>query len=363
MENLYKHIQNCEDFNVVQKGSLHFFSHKTTSKFATYTSSQSTHYKVYPYDELTIYFNSFLYQIVCLIIYLSTFWLNLDNVTYVNNLFLSTNLYDSKFWDSILLETFNDDSMSPIIIRSINSTQIDKIKLLESKGFKRVLSRHINICNPSNMKKNHRANNVRDFNLLKKLVQNGTYTIHSYKSNPVIDHIKHTLLDDHIIASFILCYKSLYHEKYSKFNPNFTVNWLKAYAECQNTGFIWIQSEEKIIGIIGYYYIDGVLTTPLFGYDTKFIIKNNYSLYRALSVLIHCECKKLGLIENRSGGCADFKKQRGAKSVLEYSMVKTNHIPLNSCENFIKKLSWGYLSWLTKLVEFIYELSFNNPCK
>jgi len=204
------------------------------------------------------------------------------------------------------------------------------------------------------MKKHYRANNRRDFSLLKSLVKNDVYTIHAYKTTPDIEHTKHLTLDDATIQEFINCYKMLYHEKYSKFNPDFTVDWFKLYASCSNTGFIWIKCQTLIVGIIGYYHVDGVLTTPLFGYNINFQTKNNYSLYRALSALVHFECKKLNLIENRSGGCKDFKKQRGAIGVLEYSMVKIDHIPLNSYTNFIKKLSWTYLAVLTIIIEKFY---------
>ncbi len=366
-KNPNKYIKNCEDFNIVQKDGLIFSTNikkiNTSNISITYTSSQSSHYKDYPHDELKIYFSGYVYCLVSFLIWILTFWLNLDYVTYVNNLYLSTNLYDEKFWMLIEKENFSDIPQNPIIIRSINSTHQKQIKMLESKGFIKVLSRHINICNPNNMKKHYKANNRHDFNKLKLLLKNKSFKIHAYKAEPDVEHSKHDNLDDYVLTSFVECYKILYHQKYSEFNPDFTINWLKIYAECSNTGFIWISYENKIIGVIGYYHVNGVLTTPLFGYDTNFNINSNinsdtnlnYSLYRALSALVHYECKRLNLIENRSGGCKDFKKQRGAIGVLEYSMVKIDHIKNTNLTNILKKISWKYLNLITNIIDFFYK--------
>ena len=313
----------------------------------TYTTSQDIHYKVYPFDELKIYFQNYTYSIVCFIIKLMTFWLDLDAI-YINNLLVSTNLYEDEFYEQIQKETFEEviPYKKALVVRNILKKNTS---IFENMGFKRIISRHVNILETADtLNKKQKKHINYDGNKLKDLVKNGL-VIKAYNANPNLVHEQITNIDSVPIIQLRDLYKQLYHDKYSKYNPDFTEEWIRLFASSSNTGLIWIESNGVPIGVAGYYYTNTVLTTPLFGYDIDFSFESNYSLYRALSYLVHIEAKRLNKIEHRSGGCKDFKKQRGTKGENEYIMVKYNHL------DFLKRISWIYLHLLTVFLEFIQK--------
>lgn len=361
-KNLPSYISNSNDMEIFEKNGIIYNKIKNSNKKLTYTVSEENHYQTYPYDELKIYFsNKFVYNLMCLIYWIFTFWLNLKDVIYINNMCLSTNLYDKKFFHNLFLSDFNNIN-DIIAIRSINSyLHKSEIKTLESKGFLKIFSRSINICDSSKIKTKHRKHIQNDKNKFIDLIKNNQlYKIYTYKAKSPIEYVEFEQNNEkklnEVFNKFISCYKMLYHEKYSEYNPDFTIEWLKLYMSLENTGFIWIEYSGKIIGIIGYYYVDGVLTTPMFGYDIHHNLnKNGLSLYAILSMLIYYESSRLGMIENRSGGCKDFKKQRGAKPTIEYTMIKINHLENKNFDILIKKISWIYLYLLTRILEYFYN--------
>lgn len=349
-KNLPLYIANSVNPFIIKSKNGISYSIYPTKTNNTYTTSQDIHYKAYPFDELKIYFQKFTYFIVCFIIKLMTFWLNLDAI-YINNLLVSTNLYEDEFFQQIQKETFEEviPYQKPLIVRNVLR---QNLSVFENIGFKRIISRHVNILETvDSLTKKQKKHINYDGNKLKDFIKNGL-VIKAYNAKPNLEHIQVTNIDSIPITLLRDLYKQLYHDKYSKYNPDFTEDWIKLFASSLNTGLIWIESNNIPIGVAGYYYTDTVLTTPLFGYDTNFTFEHNYSLYRALSYLVHIEAKRLNKIEHRSGGCKDFKKQRGTKGENEYIMVKYNHL------NFFKRISWIYLHTLTLFLEFVQKIFF-----
>jgi hypothetical protein len=351
-KNLGEYIENSVKPYIFRSSNGLYYTVYPDQKNKTYTTSQDIHYKVYPFDELKIYLKNYVYWVVCWILRLMTGWLNLQAI-YINNMGLSTNLYDKQFYEKFSKENFDEIvnlklpkiPQLPLIVRNVLGA--DR-KIFESKGFVRIISRHVNILdNYENLTKKQRKHIEYDGNKLKQLVNKKELVIKSFGANPNIPHIRVDNIDKVPITKLGLLYKKLYLDKYSKFNPNFTDKWIRLFISSSNTGLIWIEKDEEPIGVSGYYYTDKVLTTPFFGYDTEFKFTINYSLYRALSYLVHIESRRLNKIEHRSGGCKDFKKQRGTKGVYEYSMVKYNHL------SFRKRLGWIYLHILTNIIEFV----------
>lgn len=346
--NLQLYIENTSNPHIIKSKNDIIYSIYPKKNNNTYISSQDIHYKLYPFDELKIYFTKFKYFLVCFIIKLMTFWLNLDAI-YINNLLVSTNLYEDLFYQQIQKETFEEviPYKKPIVIRNILKKNVS---IFENMGFKRIISRHVNILeNYDKLTKKQKKHINCDGNKLKELFKKG-FVIKTYKSTPNLEHTQITNIDLVPITQLRDLYKKLYHDKYSKYNPDFTENWIRLFASSLNTGIIWIEFNNKPIGVAGYYFTDKILTTPLFGYDTNFNFDINYSLYRALSYLVHIEAKRLNKIEHRSGGCKDFKKQRGTIGEYEYIMVKYNHL------NLLKRISWIYLHILTIIIEFIKKI-------
>jgi hypothetical protein len=346
--NLPAYIANCSDVQIIKsKNGIHY-SMYSSNKNKTYITSQNIHFKVYPYDELKIYFANYKYSLICFIIKLMTFWLDLDAI-YINNLLVSTNLYEKDFYQEIEKETFEEVVCykKPLVVRNILQKNLS---VFENMGFVRIISRHVNILeNYNTLTKKQKKQINYDGNKLKELIKNGL-VIKGYNSTPNLQHEQITNIESVPFSKLRNLYKQLYHDKYSKFNPDFTEDWIKLFVSSNNTGLIWIESNNIPIGVVGYYYTRDVLTTPLFGYDTSFSFDKKYSLYRALSYLVHIEAKRLDKIEHRSGGCKDFKKQRGTVGENEYILVKYNHL------NYFKRISWIYLHFLTIFVEFIQKL-------
>ncbi len=347
-KNLQLYIANSVNpYTITSKNGIVYSIYPTKSN-NTYTTSQEIHYKVYPFDELKIYFQKFKYFIVCFIIKLMTFWLGLDGI-YIDNLLVSTNLYENEFYEQIKKETFEEviHYKKPLIVRNILK---NKLAIFENIGFKRIISRHVNILeNYNTLTKKQKKHINCDGNKLKELLKKGL-VIKTFNSIPNLEHTQVKNIELIPIVELRNLYKKLYHDKYSKYNPDFTENWIRLFASSLNTGLIWIEYNNIPIGVAGYYYTNDYLTTPLFGYDTSFSFETNYSLYRALSYLVHIEAKRLNKIEHRSGGCKDFKKQRGTVGEYEYIMVKYNHL------NFFKRISWIYLHVLTLILEFIKKI-------
>ena len=345
--NISKYIRNSDNLKSWTCDNLVYsLSHEEKC----YTVSLSNHYTKYPYDELKVHFYNFSYTLVSIFVWCATFFLKINRVIFVNNLFLSTNLYPNGFWRKNISNVKFYESY-PTVIRSI----LDP-KIFEEYGFVRIISRHVNIMNSTTIPKKKLKKVNTDINRLKNLLNDG-YTIESYQSQPTLPHTEKNFdeIDENMLQRFKFCYNSLYSEKYSKSNPDFTTEWIKLFMSYPSTGLLWIKDPcGEIQAILGYYKVDNVTTASLFGYNTNVTLPTkysyNYTLYSSLSTLIYMENIRLGTIGHYSGGCKDYKKQRGAVSHLEYIMVYYKHLPL------YQKIHWMYLHFLTIIVEIIYKL-------
>jgi hypothetical protein len=76
---------------------------------------------------------------------------------------------------------------------------------------------------------------------------------------------------------------------------------------------------------MGFFVRNGVMTQPLFGYDTR--LPQAEGLYRLLTLITLQEGLQRNLLVHASGGVGKFKKIRGGKSVIEYNAVFARHLP------------------------------------
>jgi hypothetical protein len=122
-------------------------------------------------------------------------------------------------------------------------------------------------------------------------------------------------------------YDQLYLEKYSHHNPQFTLRFLETARVERTLGLRALRHRETgaIDGVAGYFVRNGTLTTPLFGYDLA--VPQEAGLYRILTQLMVDEAKEHGWLLNMSSGAAGFKRSRGARPNIEYSMVWDHHLP------------------------------------
>ncbi|MEV4735083.1 MULTISPECIES: hypothetical protein [unclassified Microbacterium] len=121
-------------------------------------------------------------------------------------------------------------------------------------------------------------------------------------------------------------YRRLYVEKYSAHNPQLTAAFM---ARTRDAGIIdyevLVGEDDEAVGVIGHVALNGVLTTPVLGYDLD--RPREDGLYRILSIRLQDKARDLGLVFHSSAGAGEFKKSRGARNRIEYRMVVLDGVP------------------------------------
>jgi hypothetical protein len=114
-------------------------------------------------------------------------------------------------------------------------------------------------------------------------------------------------------------YWMLYGEKHSQLNPQFSIEWL---AHAMQSGVFrgeGLARDGRLAGAYLSYSVDGVMTNPVFGYDTA--LPQQLGLYRRLSLLAAQAARRDGLRLHASSGAPGFKASRGGAATMEYHAV------------------------------------------
>lgn len=257
-------------------------------------------------------------------------WGKVNRVVTVNNWLLSTNLYPKLSKEqvskatSFLQEEFPSHS---ILWRSLNNTC--PINLLDN--FKRlpcrlVVNRQVYFYDPqkeSLLKSKQKWNIKND----RKLLQTSGYQV-----------INGLDLSSKDIPRIRELYKSLYLDKYTLLNPQFTDEFILLAIEKKLLNVLALRKDGVIDGVVGYFSKGNVMTTPLFGYDTK--LSKKIGLYRMLTSICIKEAHRHQLKLHHSSGAAHFKRVRGMQPDLEYTAVFDQHLPAR------RRLVWRMLAAL-----------------
>ena len=124
-------------------------------------------------------------------------------------------------------------------------------------------------------------------------------------------------------------YNMLYLEKYTALNPQYTASYLAQAHQIDMLKITGLRgSDGTLDGVIGLFENGETLTVPIMGYDTT--KPQKLGLYRMLNVIGHDHAVTKGLFYNMSAGAAAFKRNRGAKPVIEYSAVYVEHLNLRA---------------------------------
>lgn len=286
----------------------------------SYVCSPYTHYISYAKEELWELKNPLLEKLLLPLIHILGHWLKwsqINKAVVVNNWFLSTNLYHrmtDKQLEQITLFLKERFPVHAIMFRSLNRRLYPELfSHLSELGFCPLFSRSVYLFYPEKLQKMNRKSR-KDLNNDKRLLRNSGYEI-----------LDHNALTEDEIKMVRKLYNQLYIEKYSGHNPLFTeayyVNAFKNHLlQCRA-----LKKDGKIEGVIGFFTKDGVLTTPILGYDTS--LDKRKGLYRMLSYLIVEEVVQNNYIGHFSAGAGGFKRSRGAEQENEYSFVYVQHLP------------------------------------
>jgi hypothetical protein len=298
-----------------------------------YVASLSGHYINYAKEELYLVPNKALRTLLSAIIKLikaAFLAAKTDQTVFVNNWLFSTNLYPNLNGEQIeqitefLKRQFPDHY---IVFRSVHDAHYKNIgEACIQQGYSSVPSRQIYIFKQES---DFNARDRQHLNRDEKIIPQMGYTVvETFEPSP------------DILAQIQALYDDLYLRKYSHLNPVFTAAFYSNTASKGLLKYILLYDKDKMIGVIGYWHMNGVMTTPILGYEVD--RGRETKAYRVLSHLIVREAKKHSLRLNQSSGAAEFKSLRGNVAQIESSYVFDRHIPL------LRRLPFTIFRWLLR---------------
>ncbi|KAB2335818.1 hypothetical protein [Bacillus mesophilum] len=299
----------------------------------SYVCSPYTHYISYAKEELWELGNKHLEKFFEKMISILGFFLrkgSFNKVVIVNNWLLSTNLYSNQLTSkqikeitACLTKTFPEHT---IMFRSLNnrlhrSMMSDFLK----EGYEKIMSRSVYLLDEDtqrNFTQKEKKLLRQDAALFKK---------HEIKAVETLSSLEEASSYAHKL------YSQLYIHKYSVHNPQFNMRFFTEAMKKNLLQFKWIKNED-VVGVIGYFTVHSVFTTPILGYCTE--KGRQLGLYRMLSYMITKEIIDHGYTGHRSAGASEFKRKRGAKQYIEYNVIYQEHLPLS------RKWPWLLVKWV-----------------
>lgn len=301
----------------------------------SFVCSPYTAYALYSKEELLTKVKSKIVQwLLLLIIKMIGLWLkfsNIDRNVQVNNFLLSTNPYPD--WEGDEISDLTDLIISKypdhaIIFRSLNEYQHKNLidKFVEER-YEKIGSRQVYIYDmdyPAWLKHNNNKNDHRIINK-QQLIK-----------------LDHDGMADYLEEALNL-YNQLYLEKYSKFNPQFTLDYFK---KCHSSKLMYFQGYKdkngRLVTFSGLFKIGNTITSPLVGYDTSAPQKQGLYIH-AINLIMDYKFKHQILL-NLSSGASRFKKLRGGLPSIEYSVVYTAHLSLK------RRMAWSILQFISNKI-------------
>ena len=282
-----------------------------------YVCSTYTHYVSYALEEVDRLQNRLLRKLAKPMIRLFGSFLkagHVDKTVFVNNWLLPTNLYPllskeqlSRITDC-LVKQFPGHT---IAFRSVNVHAPGKLlDNLQSLNYDFLLCRDIYSTDTRSPEPFKARMTKSDFKLLNT-------TEYSIVEN---DHIPECLS-----GKMAALYQMLNIDKYSTCNPQYTPEMLNLMRSIPRFSLKAWMKENEVHAVLGYYSQDGIVTSPLFGYDTT--LPQQTGLYRQISATLLKDAKSKEHFLHQSSGAGHYKQLRKAKKNLEYTAVYIKHLP------------------------------------
>lgn len=120
-------------------------------------------------------------------------------------------------------------------------------------------------------------------------------------------------------------YSQLYLHKHSRWNLAYQPAYFARALEHH-----WLtlggfrDEQDHLVAFIGMFARDGVLTTPVLGYDTT--LPKRMGLYRLLMAQVLRQTATSGVLLNLGAGAADFKRMRGGEVEMEWHGFYARHL-------------------------------------
>ena len=338
---------------LIEQGPVSFISNVTTQYMAllideqivlpislnehdyanSYVCSPYTHYVSYAKEELVLLKQPWLRRLFALtldMLGLLGKLCQMNRVVHINNWLFSTNLYPNLTPEQLIAVVAFVQEKFPrhaLIFRSLNVLMHSTfIAALREIGSTLIASRQIYVVHPADPS----ALNAKARWLLKRdyaLIARYGYTLAANAD-----------LHKEDVARIVKLYNMLYLDKYSRYNPMFTEKFLSQAWRERTLELVAIQKDGRIDAALGYFVRNGIMTTPLFGYDTT--LPQELGLYRMLSSVLFRIAQERNLCLHESSGAAQFKRNRGAVGEIEYSAVYARHLPL------YRRIYWALLALL-----------------
>lgn len=293
----------------------------------SYVVSPLSHYVHYAKEELRLLPQPWMQKTLRVLLNAMGVWLGalgIERSVYINNWLLSTNLYPTLSPQQVagathtLLRAF---PQRPLVFRSVEAyTQGPLMRTLLELGYRPIFSRQIYIQTPAQVGFWRNRQLQEDRRRLKKV---SAVRLEANQIN---------------LMQAKALYDQLYLQKYSLYNPQFSLNFLQ---HALNSGWLWIRGfalEGVLQAVMGAWRLNGVMTQPLFGYNLH--SSKAQALYRLLSYHTLQDAAELGLLINASGGAGQFKRLRGGIPTMEYNMVYVRHLPRG------QRMAWQALEQL-----------------
>ena len=252
----------------------------------------------------------------------------LNSAVYVNNWLVSTSLHPEFSREELLALRDACAVRFPnasIVFRSV-PRHSRLFGALSGIGFLPVFSRQIYYVDP----KEPSYREKRSFQLDLKLARTTEYKWREIRRTTPAE-----------ISRIQDLYRQLYIDKYSEFNPQFNVHFVQSAIAGGWLSFYGLEKEGRLDAVCGFFRQAGFMTAPFIGYDRT--LSRKLGLYRLISLKLIEEAEKRGLILNQSSGAASFKRHRGGRPAMEYSLVYSRHLP------FQRQLAWWFIRCITEV--------------
>lgn len=235
----------------------------------------------------------------------------IDKAVFPQSYGFSTNLYEAGdigfFLDNIKLfqDKYKDKA---IILKSLNIRNIE-IKTL--KTYKYLPTRIIWYSDDIKSKVSVRSDTKSD---------NRAFT------NSNLRWVQYSKeIDSKKLLRLMELYRVLYLDKYSRYNPDFTEEYLIELLQKGILSFRCLVTEiGEIVGFLGICSNSNEICAPMIGYDKDYKLA---PIYRIIMNEAVNEALRANKALNHSAGASKYKANRGFSPLIEYMIIIDNHLP------------------------------------